>query len=81
MFVPLYSLWFLLFFFLLILGGRGSYVAAIQRRILFTTALYFCTDELCTQSHQFSPFLSVSFVLSLHISLIYRDLTCYSRLI
>lgn len=69
-----------LLFFRLISGGRGSYVAAIQRRILFTTALYFCTDELCTQSHQSSPLSLFLFLFfSLHISLIYRDLTVNSR--
>lgn len=66
----------LLVLLFLILGRRGSYVAAIQRRILFTMALYyFCTDKLCTQSHQFSPFLSLSVFLSLHILLTYKDLT------
>ena len=43
---------------LLILRHRGSHVAAIQRKNLFTTALYyFCNDKLCTQSHQYSPYL------------------------
>lgn len=59
----------LLILLFLILGRRGSYVAAIQRRILFTTTLYyFCTDKLCTQSHQFSPFLSLSFCFFLSLS-------------
>lgn len=64
-----------LLFFWLILGGRGSYVAAIQRRILFTTALYFL---YWWTLHPEPPVLPLSLVLcflSLHISLIYRDLT------
>lgn len=58
LFVCLYPI----FLLSLISRRRGSYVAAIQRRVLFTTALYhFCTDKLWTQTAASSPHLSLSF--------------------